>query len=273
MDFSRFDDVQERLLQYGLAGFLEISPDSVVILKKSSGSTKVVVAIPRACASKVIRAFNENDANFQEALGKLEISKIHFHVSSDSSQTTSQVKVKEAAENTEPEAESLLELWKKGEKIQITELILVFKEDLRRLARTHLDSAKNVRALTETGVISEFYLFLLRQDVFQWKDKSHFLLVAAAFMRRIVVEADAIRDFPGEVSETRSKSVDPAGKLEDVFRELSSLNSTQGQIVDLRFFLGLSAKETAAVLGIEEKTVQSEWSSAKNWLQMRLIKE
>ncbi|HEX7051159.1 MAG TPA: ECF-type sigma factor [Longimicrobiales bacterium] len=154
-------------------------------------------------------------------------------------------------------------------------------DELRRLAsKVRGDAA--VQTLNTTALVHEAYLKLVPSADIDWRGRAHFFGVAARAMRQILVDAARRRarlkrGGPGSWTVTFDESLHAAPvraaellALDEALEELAALDERQAQVVEQRFFAGLSARETAAVLGISEATVHRDWRAARAWLRRRL---
>jgi RNA polymerase sigma-70 factor, ECF subfamily len=149
--------------------------------------------------------------------------------------------------------------------------------ELHRLADRYWRGERDGHTLSPTALVHEAYFRLVEQSDKGWENRAHFLGVAAQIMRRILV--DYARAYRAEKRAGAHKNIsldeelvlapgraDQILALDDALRLLAELDARQSRIVELRFFGGLSEKETAEVLGIGLRTVTREWSMAKAWL-------
>jgi RNA polymerase sigma factor (TIGR02999 family) len=154
-------------------------------------------------------------------------------------------------------------------------------EELRQLAGKYLRRERPDHTLQPTALVHEAYLRLLDQRTASWQNRAHLLAISARIMRRILLNHAEARGATKRGGGTTRLSLDlaldvfdqrniPAIKLHAALRELETLDPRQGQIVELRFFGGLSIEETAEVLGISPATVKREWAIAKLWLEREL---
>ncbi len=161
------------------------------------------------------------------------------------------------------------------------ELLPLVYEELRSLARARLAREKPGQTLQATVLVHEAYQRLVGGEDPGWNSRNHFFSAAAQAMRRILVEqARRKRSLKrgGGVERQELVGVEPAvqAPVEDVIavdeavRRLEARNQRQGQIVNLRYFAGLTLEETAGVLGVSVKTVEKEWRFIKAWLQTEL---
>jgi RNA polymerase sigma factor (TIGR02999 family) len=132
--------------------------------------------------------------------------------------------------------------------------------------------------LQTTALVNEAYLRLVGSDQVRWQNRAHFFAVSAQVMRRILVDFARARTnlkrgggaanrvtFDEAVELVPGRRTDLVA-LDDALRALADLNARQSQIVELRYFGGLTEEETAEVLGISERTVRREWTLARAWL-------
>jgi RNA polymerase sigma factor (TIGR02999 family) len=153
-------------------------------------------------------------------------------------------------------------------------------DELRRVAQHHLQNESSDHTLQATALVHEAYLRLVdsRQH---WRNRSHFFSIASSAMRRILVDyarAKHAAKRPGSQQKVDLDKVpllsrepyDDIITLDRALERLSQLDSRQGQIVELRYFGGLTAEETAEALGVSTITVQRDWAVAKAWLHGEL---
>ena len=159
-------------------------------------------------------------------------------------------------------------------------LPLVYAE-LRRMAANYLRRERADHTLQATALVHETYLRLIEVHAVDWQSRSHFFALAATLMRRILVDharAHAARKRGGsrdsinldEVFVFTAPRSEQLIALDDALNRLGQRDPRQGQIVELRFFGGLSEEEVAAHLGISTRTVKRDWRMAKAWLYKEL---
>jgi RNA polymerase sigma factor (TIGR02999 family) len=159
-------------------------------------------------------------------------------------------------------------------------LVPALYTELRRLAHHYMRGERTGHTLQTTALVHEAYLRLAAVDRMQFRDRTHFVAMAATMMRRILVDharAHTRDKRGGGVSVT---SLDDVGvgprqtvdlvALDQALERLASQDAQQARIVELRFFGGLTIEETAAALGISVKTVKRDWAIAKAWLHHEL---
>ena len=164
---------------------------------------------------------------------------------------------------------------------------LVFRE-LRRLAGRYMAQERPGHTLSPTALVNEAYLRLLDSPRTNWLDRSHFFAVCALMMRHVLVDwararqaqkrggglqlADHEEAFLTSARSSTGSTVDLVA-LDEALRALSSVDARKSRVVELRFFGGLSAQETAEVLKVSPETVLRDWKLAKAWLRRELHKE
>jgi RNA polymerase sigma-70 factor, ECF subfamily len=168
-----------------------------------------------------------------------------------------------AVRNGEPEAEARL--------IDLT------YHELRKIAAGHMRRERSAHSLQTTDLVHEAYLRLAGQSVTPWRDRAHFFQVAAHVMRQILIDharkRHAGKRGGGVPAISLDKALDIAEAqsgdlliLEDALARLENLDSRQCQVVEMRFFAGMSEDEIAEVLGVSARTVNREWRMARAWL-------
>jgi RNA polymerase sigma factor (TIGR02999 family) len=175
---------------------------------------------------------------------------------------------------------ALLAAWTNRDAGARDALLPVVYDELRRLAQHYMRDEREGHTLQATALVNEAYLRLVGLDRMQWRDRAHFFAMAATLMRRVLVDhaRERGRDKRGggvSVTSLDDHIVAPRREvdvvaLDEALERLAVLDARQSQIVELRFFGGLSVEETAEALGISPATVKREWASAKAWLYQQL---
>ena len=138
--------------------------------------------------------------------------------------------------------------------------------------------------LQTTALVNEAYLRLIDSSRVRWQNRAHFFAVSAQLMRRILVDfarsRNNLKRGGGVQRVTLDNDLQVASErgtdliaLDDALKELASFNQRQSQIVELRYFGGLSEEETAEVLKVSPRTVRRDWSQARAWLYRQLSRE
>jgi RNA polymerase sigma factor (TIGR02999 family) len=171
--------------------------------------------------------------------------------------------------------------WSEGDQEAFNQLMPVVYAELRRQAARHLRRERAGHTLQTTDLIHETYLRLVDQKSVRWQNRVHFFAVAAQSMRRILVDHArrrhrAKRGGPGialTVDEQLVAAVKPEAdilELDEALNRLAAIDFRQSQIVELRFFSGLTIEETAAVIGVSRTTVKDDLNMAKAWLRREI---
>jgi RNA polymerase sigma factor (TIGR02999 family) len=182
---------------------------------------------------------------------------------------------------TEPtEVTRLLLEWRDGNQDAASKLIPIVYDELRRLASHYLAHERPGHTLQPTALVHEAYLKLVEQKGGSWQDRAHFFAVAAQTMRHLLVDharAKKTGKRGGGLQRVEVENVTlPVAEAEEVvaldeaLTRLKDLDACQANVVELRYFGGLSVQEVAEVLGISERTVRREWTMAKAWLYEEL---
>jgi RNA polymerase sigma factor (TIGR02999 family) len=153
----------------------------------------------------------------------------------------------------------------------------VVYNELHRLARRYMRRERPDHTLQATSLVNEAYLRLIDVNRVEWRNRAHFLAVAAQMMRRILVESarsrqrqkrggGAVHVTLDDVQELPDLKEHDFVALSDALSGLATFDARMGQVVELRFFGGLTVDETAHVLNVSPETVMRDWKTAKAWL-------
>lgn len=181
----------------------------------------------------------------------------------------------------EEEITGLLRAWGDGEEGALDKLIPLVHGELYRLARHYMHRERRNHTLQTTALVNEAYLRLMRARDVHCCDRVHFFAVCARIMRRILVdlartkrglkrgiaERHVVVDDVAIVSPDRSMEL---LAIDEALNRLAVLSLRQSQVVELRYFVGLSETEIATLLKISERTVRHDWSLARVWLYREL---
>ena len=175
---------------------------------------------------------------------------------------------------------TLLRAWSDGDQSALKRLTTIVHEELRRLAHHYMQRERPAHTLQTTALVNEAYIRLVDYKRMQWQDRAHFFAVAAQVMRRILVDharSHNIKRGAGVphvgLDDVAVVSGDRTGDLvalDDAMNALARLDPRKVQIIEMRFFGGLSVEETAEVLKVSPATVRRDWSIAKFWLYREL---
>jgi RNA polymerase sigma-70 factor, ECF subfamily len=179
------------------------------------------------------------------------------------------------------EITQLLLAWSQGEQAALDQLIPLVHDELHRIAKRYMRRERPGQTMQTTALVDEAYLRLIDSSRVHWQGRAHFFAVAAQLMRRILVDFARSRHNLKRGGRAERASLDEAlvissergadiVALDDALKTLASLDARQSQVVELRFFGGLSINETAEVLKVSEGTVRRDWSLAKAWLHREL---
>jgi RNA polymerase sigma factor (TIGR02999 family) len=179
------------------------------------------------------------------------------------------------------EVTELLRAWRAGDTRAGDLLVKVLYRELHDMARRRLQSERPGMTLQTTALVHETYLRLVDQRRVDWRDRGHFLALAATMMRRVLVDRARARRAGKRgsggpaitLTDAASAGVNSADQVLDVNRALERLTAAYprpAQVVEMRFFGGLELEEIGAVLGITERTVKRDWAFARAWLAREL---
>src|SRR5262245_38771067 len=176
----------------------------------------------------------------------------------------------------------LLRAWNQGDESALDRLMPLVYNELHRLARNYMRRERPDHTLQATSLVNEAYLRLIDVNRVEWRNRAHFLALAAQMMRRILVESarnrqrqkrggGAVHMNLEDVQELPDAKEHDLVALSDALSGLATFDARMSQVVELRFFGGLTVDETAHVLNISPETVMRDWKTAKAWL-LREIK-
>jgi RNA polymerase sigma-70 factor (ECF subfamily) len=175
----------------------------------------------------------------------------------------------------------LLQAWNAGDESALEQLIPIVDAELRRLARGYMARERRGHTLQVTALVNEAFLRLTDARQVQWQDRAHFLGISARLMRRVLVDHARFRSYKKRGGGLQPVALDSAllvtaGPTLDVIAldraltALAALDPRRCQVVELRFFAGLSVEETAEALRVSPDTVKRDWRLAKLWLLREL---
>ena len=175
----------------------------------------------------------------------------------------------------------LLARWSGGDSAARDAIVPLVYQELRRLARKCLAGQRSDHTLQPTALVHEAYLRLVKAHSTEWQNRVHFFAVAAQVMRQILVDharaRAAVKRGGGAFKITLNEDVLLRNKpeldileLDRALKRLLELDARQCQIVELRFFAGLSIEETAKILDISPATTKREWATARMWLHREI---
>jgi RNA polymerase sigma-70 factor, ECF subfamily len=179
------------------------------------------------------------------------------------------------------EITKLLLDWSNGDRAALERLTPLVYEELRRQARRYMVRERHGHTLQTTALAHEAYLRLIDQRRVQWQNRAHFFAIAAQLMRRILVDYARGRRYAKRGGEAKKMSLEAVRAvpqevtadlvaLDDALKSLAEVDSRRSQVIELRFFGGLSVKETAEVLNVSVDTVRRDWNLARAWLHREM---
>jgi RNA polymerase sigma-70 factor, ECF subfamily len=194
----------------------------------------------------------------------------------------------------------LLGEWRKGNQAALGELTALLYQELRVLAQRHLMRERPNHTIQRTALVNEAFVRLVNQQSVDWNNRAHFFALASSLMRRVLVdhararlaskrgggaqvlsldEICAPRDEDehhvpavSEPEHLDSETDDDITSIDAALQKLAALDPRQAQIVEMRYFGGLTIEETAQAAGISEATVKREWTLARAWLRRELAR-
>ena len=171
--------------------------------------------------------------------------------------------------------------WSNGDENALRQLIPLVHEELRRVARRHMAHERAEHTLQATALVNEAYMRLVDVRQVKWQNRAHFFAMSARLMRRILVDFARSRRYQKrgggaqQVSLQESMVVSPEPgpdlvRLDEALTALAAVDARKAQVVEMRFFGGLSVEETAEALHVSRDTVIRDWKVAKAWLLREL---
>jgi RNA polymerase sigma-70 factor, ECF subfamily len=177
----------------------------------------------------------------------------------------------------------LLKKWSKGDESALAQLMPLVYDELHRLAASYLRRERREHTLQPTALVNELFLKFFDQNSTSWQNRAQFFGVSAQIMRRILVDHARAHfaakrggdRFVVSLQDVAAFGAQPDADLlalHDVLNRLEEIDPVQGRIVELRFFGGLTIKETAEVMQKSHATVEREWRTAKAFLRRELTR-
>ena len=187
---------------------------------------------------------------------------------------------KEGQAPDDAEVSGLLRAWSKGDRAALDRLTPIVYDELHRLARRYMQRERPGHSLQTTALVNEAYMRLVDYKRMQWQNRAHFFAVSAQLMRRILVE-HARRHNVKRGAGVQHVSLEEAAvvggnraadlvALDDALKSLASIDARKSQIVELKFFGGLTVEEIAEVLHVSSDTIEREWKMARAWLHLEI---
>jgi RNA polymerase sigma factor (TIGR02999 family) len=184
---------------------------------------------------------------------------------------------------TSQEVTQLLKAWSQGDNAALDELYRIVYDELHRLAHRYMSRENAGHTLQTTALVNEAYLRLAETKDMNWQDRAHFFAVSANVMRRILIDEARARRADRRGGANLTIALDEALDVERgedldlialdlALQGLAKVNRRQSQVVELRYFGGLSVEETAEVLKVSADTVMRDWRFAKAWLKREMVR-
>ena len=179
---------------------------------------------------------------------------------------------------------TLLRAWSNGDQSALDRRTPIVYDELHRLARRYMAGEQPGQTLQTTALVHEVYLRLVDVKNVNWQDRAHFYALCARLMRRILIDFARSRTYQKRGGGAAHVELDEAATVSAVvgdellavdhaLEQLAALDSRKGQVVELRFFGGLTVEETALALRVSPETVMRDWRLAKAWLTRELSQE
>ena len=176
---------------------------------------------------------------------------------------------------------ALLLAWGWGDGQAFERLVPLVQHELRQIARKHMAGERAGHSLQPTALVNEAYLRLIDLERVKWQNRTHFFAMASRMMRRVLVDAARARGYQKRGGgarrvtfiESRALAKQPEYDviaLDDALQALEALDARKVRVVEMRFFGGLSVKETAEALGVSRDTVMRDWQFSKDWLRRQV---
>ncbi len=182
------------------------------------------------------------------------------------------------------EVTGLLRAWSAGDDEALAKIVDLVYSELRDIARRCLSGERPNHTMQATALVHEAYLRLVDIRQIQWQDRAHFFAVGARVMRRVLVDYARARDCAKREGRLHRAAFDDALilavkpdpmliRLDEALEQLAEFDSRKSQVVEMRYFGGLTAEEIAAVLRVSPQSVHRDWSLAKSWLVREMNRE
>jgi RNA polymerase sigma factor (TIGR02999 family) len=189
--------------------------------------------------------------------------------------------VNKTAKTSSEEITRILTAWTQGDPKALDALVPIVHAELKRLARRYMRAERLGHTLETSALVNEAYLRLVGANDVQWKNRAHFFAVSARLMRQILVDYARSRGYQkrggGAYGVSLDEGMNSGVRVDDdliavheALLRLAEMDPRKGDVVELRFFGGLTESETAEVLQVSPETVRRDWRLAKAWLRTQL---
>jgi RNA polymerase sigma factor (TIGR02999 family) len=176
----------------------------------------------------------------------------------------------------------LLRAWGQGDDAALEQLTPIVYGELHAMARRYMSRERRGQTLQATALVNEAYLRLVDIRQLPWQNRAHFFALSGRLMRRILVDIARARGYQKrgggarQVTLDEGMAIDDPGRdlvaLDDALTRLAAVDERKSQVVEMRFFAGLSVEEIAEVLKVSTKTVTRDWQMAKAWLTREMAR-
>src|SRR5262245_16573369 len=182
------------------------------------------------------------------------------------------------------EVTRLLQAWSSGDELALQELTPLVYDELHRLAQRYMAAEQPGHPLQTTALVHEVYLRLVDVKNVDWQNRAHFYALSARLMRRILVDFARTRNYQKRGAQFAHIQLEEAATLsaaagsglvavDEALKQLAAVDARKSEVVEMRFFGGLTVDEIAAALGVSPETVARDWKLAKAWLLRELSHE
>jgi len=182
------------------------------------------------------------------------------------------------------EVTRLLQAWKAGDEGALERLMPLVYDELHRLARRYMAAEQTGHPLQTTALVHEVYLRLVDANSIDWQNRAHFYAICARLMRRILIDFARSRNYQKrgasfahiQLEEAATVSEAVGSELlavDEALKQLAVIDSRKSDVVEMRFFGGMTVDEIAGALQVSPETVARDWKLAKAWLQRELSRE
>jgi len=190
----------------------------------------------------------------------------------------------EVSQLSQHDVTRLLKAWSAGDEGALEQLVPLVYNELHRLAHCYMSLERSGQTLQTTALVHEAYIRLVDVKQVDWQDRAHFYAICARLMRRILVDFGRSRSYQKrgggithvQLDEAATVSAGIGSELvavDEALKRLAELDLRKSQVIELRFFGGLSVEETASVLKVSSETVMRDWRLARSWLIRELSPE
>ena len=171
------------------------------------------------------------------------------------------------------EVTRLLLAWKSGDGTALDRLMPLVYQELHRLARRYMAAEQTGHPLQTTALVHEVYVRLVDANSIDWHDRAHFYAICARLMRRILIDFARSRNYQKRGAGFAHIQLEEAVAVDEALKRLTLIDARKSEVVEMRFFGGMTAEEISAALKVSPQTVTRDWKLAKAWLHRELSRE